>query len=182
MKYTVGNGVFSSFPTILTGDRDILVNGVAVDSHGNIFVAGNFGGTLNPGNGGVTAQGFADAFLAKYSPGRTLVWFKHFPAFGSNIALQVAVDPNDDIFCSVQFQTAFSFGDSVTWTPHAGSRDFGIGKFQNGDGMTLWSKAWGSDGYDAPIGLDTFANGNVIVTGRAGGPIDLGGGMVSSGG
>src|SRR5439155_11202445 len=72
---------------------------VAVDSNGNIFVAGNFSGSSSFGPTNLNSvAGSEDIFVAKYDPDGTLVWAIQAGGSGSDYAYSVAVDPSGNIY------------------------------------------------------------------------------------
>src|SRR5439155_563371 len=79
--------------TYLGGTRSDTGSGIAVDAAGNAYVAGNTGGdfpTLNarqPTYGG----GIGDGFVAKVSPGGTLVYSTYLGGSDSDSAKAIAV-------------------------------------------------------------------------------------------
>ncbi len=96
-------------------------NAVAVDSVGNIFIAG----LLGPSSGfGSTASD--NPAIAKYSPGGDLLWTANVDGFVRGVSL--AVGPNGAVYISGQMLTpTVGFGSTVLANTYGGS-DFFIAK------------------------------------------------------
>ena len=61
--------------------------------------------------------------------------------------------------------------------------DFALVKLSGGTGATAWAKGFGSTAYDNATAVAVErSTGDVVITGKAGGPINLGGGLTSNGG
>ena len=75
------------------GSGDDSINAMAVDSSGNVYLAGSFQGTvdfdLGDGLSTLTSAGGNDAFVAKYSPSGA-IWFGFVPVAASAATLQPA--------------------------------------------------------------------------------------------
>ncbi len=147
---------------------------MALDSQGNIIVAGSFSGRQNFGGGDIVSHGAVDIFIAKYSSSGAYLWSQAIGGAGSDWAKAVAVDPTGNIF--------------ITSWSGSGSVDFGGGPINilsaylakySPDGYYQWARSLGTNIADGTA-LDTDSNGDVIVGGTFVGPCDFGGGPVPS--
>jgi hypothetical protein len=160
-------------------------NTVAVDGSGNIFLGAeiesasvNFGGTTLS-----SANGMDVMVLVKILPGSqgtpgTVQWAKQW---GNATVYSVAVDKFGDLVVAGFFSGTADFGGSPKTS--AGAYDMFLVKYSGVDGSYKWDKTFGSSGNDYGYGVATDPNnGNVILTGTAGGQIDFGKGPLASGG
>lgn len=105
----------------------------AVDMDGNNYIAGGFSGTIDfdpgPGVFNLTAvnPGFGgdDVFVAKYTPGGTLIWAKSFGSTQQDYARSIAVHPNGTLEFVGDFrgQTDFDPGPGVVNLTPAGTNN-----------------------------------------------------------
>jgi autotransporter-associated beta strand protein len=139
-----------------TNDEDV-VRGVAVDA-GNVFVAGQVGGTL-PGQ--ASAGGF-DAFVRKYDADGNELWTRQFGSSDEDGALGVAADASG----------VHVVGDTRGTLPgqaSAGGTDAFVRTY-DADGNELWTLQFGSDSPDGANGVAADASG-VYVAGSTGGTL-----------
>lgn len=164
-----------------------VINAVAVDSQNNILVTGYFGGSVD--FGGVvlsTSSGLDyDIFVAKYSAGSQgvaggLVWVKQFGGTQTDIGTAITVDGSDNVLFGGRFCGSASFGGVAL--NGVGGFDVAVAKLSGANGGTLWARSGGSSANDFVNGLAVDGTGNVVVTGQAGGAINLGGGQIGNGG
>jgi hypothetical protein len=162
-------------------------SGIAADASGNVFVAGNFAGSLSFGGGGspVMASGDADAFLLSLDAlsGATS-WSEHFGA-GSTLdsagAGGVVVDIAGNVLVTGAFTGAVKFGGQPIFS--SGEQDVFLAKLDPSGGA-VWPKTFGDpSSTQAAAGVAADASENVLVTGFFSGSIDFGEGpLVSMGG
>jgi hypothetical protein len=152
---------------------------VAFDSAGNVIVTGGFSGTVDFGGGPFTAPhvfgfGYADAFLAKYSPTGVHLWSKQFGAELTDLGRAVAVDGADNIYLTGEFAQSINLG-GTTFIGGANGTAY-LAKF-NASGTHLWSKDFGDNTTNSGLDLAVDSGNNVIVVGSMlyG---DFGGGMI----
>jgi hypothetical protein len=152
---------------------------LAFDSKGNVYVTGFFHYYMFGPKGEVESRGRqldrtagqsgrydfdADIFVAKVSPGGTLLWVRRCGGhLLSDGVVSIVVDDNDHIYVAGQYRTTGDFGTS-TLTP-AGtlpqkSWDIFISKLDT-NGNWLWTKSAGGTREDVPskllyVGGDTF--------------------------
>ena len=150
-----------------------ITTGVALDSSGNIFVAGTYSSTadLDPGPGAAafTAMGMSDAFLVKLDPTGSYQWAKSFGGTNSESTFSVVVDPSGDAILAGVFRGSGDFdpnGGTVTLTS-AGDYDMAVAKVDP-NGTLVWAKSFGGTDWDDAWGLATDGAGNVFVTGTFG--------------
>ncbi|MRG91605.1 SBBP repeat-containing protein [Polyangium spumosum] len=158
-------------------EADQSAKGLAVDGMGNVYLAGEASGSIDFGNGALTAQGNPNAFVAKLDPQGAPIWAKLSAGSGKASANAVAVSPTGAVAVAGQFQGTFDLGGKpvtnlevddafVSVLTPAGAqtytRTFGDGTFQRADGVAF-----------AP-------NGDVLLAGAFTGDIDLGGGAIKS--
>ena len=86
---------------------------VAVDSSGNIVVTGTFNGTVDFGDGPLTANGSTGVFVAKLDSSGNILWSKAFGdahVTSATAPVGVAVDASNNIAIAGQFDGSLDFG------------------------------------------------------------------------
>ncbi len=79
----------------------------AMDSQGNVYSAGIYSGTITVGSTSITwAGGNADGFLTKFDNDGNPIWVKGFGGQADDVALDVAIDANDNLYITGYFQGA----------------------------------------------------------------------------
>lgn len=146
--------------------------GVALDSSGNIYLAGS---TLGALDGNLSAGG-EDLFLLKYGPTGTLLWSRQFGTVAGDGANAVAVDSFGNVYVA-GFTLASLPGAPVG---NSGGSDLFLIKY-SADGTPLWVRQLGSAGSDEARGVAVDAEGQVYVAGTTSGTLP-GIGNASAGG
>jgi hypothetical protein len=130
--------------------------GLAVDSGGNIAIAGTFVGTLNFGTGSMANSGEQDVFVAKLSADGSGLWSQKlgFPddTIPSFSASDVAMDPAGNVILTGTFLTGLN-----SWEGF-------IQKFST-TGATLWDRQVSGIGNDGANAVATDTQGNTLVAG-----------------
>jgi len=127
---------------------------VATDASGNIVVAGYVDGAL-PGQSGA---GSGDAFVRKFDADGNELWTKQFGTTASEEAYSVAVDSAGNIVVA-GYTTGTLSGQS-----NAGASDVFVRKL-DADGNELWTKQFGSNGWEGAESASVDVAGNVVVAG-----------------
>jgi hypothetical protein len=166
---------------------EVTAKSVAVDGSGNLFVAGEFSGTVDfdpakatPGAIRASYNGTVDAFLVKFNASGQYVWVKVWGAgslnppcssigraCGRDAANAVVVDGAGNAYVAGLFQNTLDLGGGLTATSNApnGSNNIFLAKF-SADGTPQWLKGWGgvTGGEAYSLALDA-ARGFVYVQG-----------------
>ncbi len=160
--------------SLIAGDAsDQSITSLAVDPQGNIFITGNFDGTMKLLNAdptkSVTLSSFGgqDIFLAKLDPSGNALWGKHFggAAIQSNSNLMVATDKTGNVMLAGGFTGAADFGGGTLTAPMM--KPNAIVATYDGNGVFKWQTQLGSPsvfGYDITAAFDS--SGDVIVAGN----------------
>jgi len=135
-------------------------NGVAVDTEGNIIVAGALQGAL-PGQ---TRGGIWDAYIRKLSPAGVELWTRQFTNTVSVGVLAVAVDGTGNVIAAGHVQGA------LPGQTHAGVDDAYVRKFSPA-GVELWTHQFGTPAAEQAFGVAADASGNIIVVGSTEGAL-----------
>ena len=173
-----GNHVFSE---LYPSSGSARATGVAFGPGGDVFVAGNFKGSIDLGGGNLTApSGNDDIFVARHEPSGDLVYGERFGGNGSEKVTAVAVDANGYAVVSGWFKGSFAVNGSTTLETVATSNDaFALRVGPPGNGF------WGLQAHaiDNAQGrrVVTTPSGDVILLGDFTGEIDLGGGPFGAG-
>lgn len=145
-------------------DTNDYINGVVVDTSGNVYIAGRTK-TNNP-----SPYAGDDAFVAKYDNNGKRLWIKKLgssPTSSSadDEATDIAIDSSGNLYL-----TGLTFGSFGGGS--AGSFDAWIAKL-NSSGQRLWVRQLGTSGFDESHGVAVDSVGNVYITGET--PGSLGG-------
>jgi hypothetical protein len=90
---------------------------LAVDSSGNVYVAGDFTGTLTAGSLTLNSNGNSDAFVLKFDAAGQTVWGENFGSVGADKATALDVDARGNVVVGGTFTGTVSF--SVNELVHA---------------------------------------------------------------
>jgi hypothetical protein len=96
-----------------SSDASTAASGVAVDTFGNLLVAGSFSGSINFGGGPLASSSgsTSDVFLAKFDGSdKHHICSQRFGMTGSNSAAGVAVDAASNVVVVGTFSEAIDFG------------------------------------------------------------------------
>jgi hypothetical protein len=179
------NTVFSAVKTWGSSGSFVIVSRLARDDTGNLYVVGEFSGTVNfdpahlNSNAIVTSSNHTtDAYLVKFDSNRNFQWVRTWgtggvPGFvGSarDAANGVAVDTSGDVYVAGLYQGAISFGTGITFTSNGVYsnqlyNNIYVAKF-NSNGTAQWAHTWGgtTGGEAYSIAVDKI-NGYVYVQG-----------------
>ena len=83
---------------------------VAVDSLGNVSIAGSFQDAVDYGGGPLTSAGASDGFVALYDPTlKKQLWSKRFGGPIEDRAVGMGVDPNGNVVVVGEYQATADF-------------------------------------------------------------------------
>jgi gliding motility-associated-like protein len=151
------------------GQLNDVARGIGLDNAGNMYVIGDFNGTVdfNPGAGTalITSHGGNDAFLAKYSPTGQYLWAFGFGGTPDEYGSKVIID-NGHVFITGSFSGTADLDPSagVDNLTSAGSFDIYLGKYTL-DGEYLCSFRLGGPGSDGGYALVSTAPNVFCLTG-----------------
>ncbi|MBF0458314.1 MAG: SBBP repeat-containing protein [Nitrospirae bacterium] len=182
--YTSGNDAFAAklnssgvlqWNTFLGGAGDDLGYGMAVDTSGNVYVAGSSSATWGSP---VTAYGGGayDAFAAKLNSSGVLQWNTFLGGAGTDYGFSIAVDTSGNVY--VTGRSNATWGSPVT--TYGGGYDAFAAKLNSSGGLQ-WNTFLGGAGDDLGYGIAVDTSGNVYVTGYStatwGSPVTAFGGV-----
>ncbi|MDP3220981.1 MAG: hypothetical protein Q8S73_43250 [Deltaproteobacteria bacterium] len=160
------------------GSGNDRVLGVSADASGNVYVIGEFSGTVDLGGGLVTSVGMEDTFISCYSGSGLFRWTRHFGSMLGDRPTKITNDPSGNVYVTGQTPLTVDFG-GVTIRPG------GYIVSLSSTGIFRWSRSLGgSSGGFFLDGIRSDASGNVYIAGGFSGtnPVDLGAGRVMGGG
>jgi uncharacterized delta-60 repeat protein len=132
---------------VLGGASADVGYGIAVDSSGNVYIAGS---TASQG------PGFGDAIIAKYNNSGVIQWQRVLGgASADDRGYGVAVDSSGNVYVAGQTQSQ-----------GAGQTDVLITKY-NASGTIQWQRTLGGSFDDSGNGITVDSSGNVYITGYA---------------
>ncbi|MBA2613951.1 MAG: SBBP repeat-containing protein [Bacteroidetes bacterium] len=152
-------------------------NSIDVDISGNVYVTGNFSGTVDfdPGSGvyNLTAVGADDAFILKLDASGNFLWAKQIGGSSTDYSYSLKIN-NGFVFIAGLFSGTTDFNPSAgsyTVTSY-GSFDIFVAKFDL-SGNFVWAKQMGGTSSDMARSLVLDAGGNIYVTGNFNGTGDF---------
>ena len=142
----------------------------ATDGSGNVFVAGDFNGTITLGSSSFTSGGVQSTFLAKWSP-TTSTWLWALPVThtGESFVSKLAV-VGSVVYLTGFFSNTVAIGSQTLSS--AGATDLYVAKLtDNGTSGTVnWAQRAGGTGLDLCRSL-AVQGGNVYVAGQSTSPV-----------
>ncbi len=155
--------------------------GIAVDSSGNVLVAGYFNGSINLGGSNFTSAGNLDAFVAKLSPSGDHVWSRSFGDGADQVAQSITTDAAGNVIITGYFAGTIDLGGGTLTSSSAQDYDVFIAKLDP-DGNHLWSRRFGDTASQGSRRVVVDPAGDVILAGSFDGTVDFGGGSLESAG
>jgi hypothetical protein len=147
---------------------------VAIDSSGNVVLAGHFNSSMLIFTSALFNAGGDDGFFAKLrgSDGMPLL-AKQFGSTGDDQALAVAIDTADNIYVVGAFRGSIDFGSGVPITA-TNQSDVFVAKYTLG-GASQWAKSFGGTGSETGTATAVNAAGDLVIAGSFCGTISFGG-------
>lgn len=150
--------------------------------NGGVFVTGYFADTMDidPGAGvlQVAAHGqWSDAFLVHYDSDGNLIWGTGMGGYGTDIGRGLALDSTGNVAVTGRFAKTAYFQngavlDSLSCSGPDGDADIFLAKY-GADGSLVWLRSIGGPDKNMPRGVAADREGNILVTGRTRGTVDL---------
>lgn len=143
-----------------TGDEDC--QSVALDASGNVYIAGLFAGTATFGPTSLASSGGQDVFAAKFGPAGNWLWAKKAGGTGNDLALSLAVGPQNVPYLAGAFAGTCVFGGISLAS--AGSYDIFLGRLDP-SGNWCWAEKAGGTGDDRCYCLALDSSSNAFLAG-----------------
>ncbi len=176
---------------VIGGDLQDFGTSVAVDSAGNVYVAGEFTGTVDfdPSEAGVDSRtangpfGRYDIFVTKFNSSGNYLWTRTIGGNSDEGRPSIAVDQSGSVVIAGSFRSTVDFDPGPNQNIHTsvscGSNpnffcpDIFVTKYDT-NGNYLWAETIGGNNFDEPHDVAVDASGNILVAGIfAGGDIDF---------
>lgn len=148
---------------------------IVTDAMGNVYVAGNFYGSIDFGAGPLAAA-FLDGFLVKFDPMGKVLWAKQFTDPGSSSAQTLAIDSAGNVVVGGAFQGPTDFGGGPLVATEV---DIFVAKYDP-SGKHIWSKRFGGANTQSVSTIAIDAQDNILLGGAFAGTLDFGGGALSA--
>jgi hypothetical protein len=160
------NGVWQWVQTFDGNDSE-RDNRIAIDTSGNLYIAGGYYGIANFGTSTLTPIGGRDVFVVKYDKNGNFIWVKSAGGLQDDRANGVTVDVNQNVFITGEFRDYAAFGtDTINNNGGPAGRDIFVSMLR-ADGNWIWAKKAGSNnGGDRGNGITVNSKGNLFVCGQ----------------
>ena len=150
---------------------------VAVDSVGNVLVAGTYEGTMRFNQTELRAVGKTDAFLVKLDSNGRATWALTAGGGGDDFAAGVALDASGNPHLAGSFSANAWFGRN--YLSSLGESDIFVAKFDK-SGVLQWARSGGGRGSDFCGAVAVDRTGSVVVAGDFERTAAIGGQLLTS--
>lgn len=159
---------------IVTTDQ----SAVAVDTSGNVVLAGTFRGAVDFGGGPLVSAGDRDIYAAKLDASGGYLWGKRFGDANIQGATGLAGDSSGNVVVTGWYTGSVDFGGGPL--PGAVGNEVFVAKL-DASGAHVWSKGFGGASADNAVGQGIAVDGagNVLLAGWFSGSVDFGGGSLT---
>ena len=146
-----------------------------MDASGNLYITGEFSGTVDfdPGVGtaNLTSSGGTDIFVQKLNSSGSYVWAEAFSGTGSNTGNDIAVDASGNVYITGNYLGTVDFDPGVgtsnlTSSGAGASIDIFVARLDTAGAYTWAVSMGGAIGTDRGHGIVVDSLGNVYTTGR----------------
>ncbi|WP_437764871.1 hypothetical protein WMF27_32990 [Sorangium sp. So ce281] len=159
-------------------DRNDHVSEIVPDGAGDVFVIGDWAGSIDLGGGSLVSDDVA-IFVAKLSATGAHLWSRRLSATGNIDPRRGAVDSAGNLFLTGGFSGTVDFGGRPLVS--AGGEDVFLVEL-GPDGAHRFSARWGSAANENGMAVRVDGAGNLVMAGNHDGPLDFGGGPLVSAG
>jgi hypothetical protein len=164
----------NSFGSIANDSATFPVQ-VAVDPSGSVALAGAVNGAIDFGGGTLQPTPDKNGFVAKFDDQGNYLWANRFGSSPeSQVATQVAVDPQGNVVVAGWFQGSLDFGLGPLDGSTDGNQNGFLAQFDASSGATVWSKGFASKQSVDVGAIAVDGTGDVVVAGNLDGYVDLG--------
>lgn len=161
------------YSTLIGGNSDDRAEAVALDSSGNVYVAGSTNSSdfpATPGALDTTHNGEVDGFLAKFEPAGELVYATFLGGSDADAAYSLTVNPSWAVYLmgatwSADFPVTPGAYDSEDIASRDSLKNAFVAKLDLTGGALVYSAVIGGMGWDEPFDLAIDADGAVHVVG-----------------
>lgn len=153
-------------------DGITIVNDVAVDTSGNIYIGGKFNATIDFGGPTAVATDGYDAFIASYTNMGALRWKQVFAGPVDQSVETLAVDYMGKVYAGTHFNGLITLKANLTLAPE-GDTDAVITAHDANTGVYAWANQFGGTGTLVLTDL-TATTGSVAAVTAFRGAIDIG--------
>lgn len=139
---------------------------LTLDTKGNIYITGNFQGTVDfdPGSGTFNMTGAYDVFILKLNSSGNFVWAKKMGGTNTDIGFTILLDPSGNIFTAGAFS-----GDKGDFDPGPGIYNLTKGgafiSKLDSSGNFVWAKSFVGTSAVECYSMILDASGNIYTTG-----------------
>lgn len=157
-KYSeVGNLIWVKTLGGAAGQR---ARSIQLDLQGNIYITGDFSGTIDHPSITATSHGEIDFFIASYDPNGELLWFHTEGGTGFDYGADLAIDGLGSLYVIGRYQNSFSFAG----TPIDEASRLFLAKYQQ-NGTFEWVRKF--DGINEQLSGNSLAidgEGNIFLS------------------
>ncbi|HDS29603.1 MAG TPA: hypothetical protein ENN67_01030 [Firmicutes bacterium] len=160
------------------GDSADKALGIATDHYGNVYVTGQFSGTVyfdtNTGDESRTSEGGTDAFLCRFDMNGNFIWVNTWGGNEIDSGTGVVADSSGNVYVTGIFESDADFnpGFAEEIKSSNGLTDIFVCKY-NGTGVYYWTRTFGGSGNDCPHSVAVDKVGNVYVAGEFESSVDF---------
>lgn len=170
------------------GSGDDLVNALAIDSQGDLYITGSFQGSATFGKTTLTSKnGSEDLFVAKVSDSGTtpsqgnILWAVSFGDIEQDMGMGLTLDQQNNLYVTGKFTGAVTFGTKTLTTKGQGS-DIFVAKLDISTGTPTLAISLGGETEDEGRSIACDTKGELYVAGTFSGNASFGDLKVSTNG